>query len=358
MQEADPQAVITEEQPAISDELAIRTVREHYGLEVSLRPLVSERDQNFLLQTAEGPRYVLKIANSAEDPVVTDFQIEALLHIERAITENDVPIAAPRVLHTLSGDKAIVLETPDGNYVTRVVSFIEGIPLGERIASPALARDMGGFLANLGRALAGFDHPGARHSLLWDMQRALELRPLIEHVPEAETAAAVAAALDDFEHYAVPVLPSLRRQIIHSDFNADNIVIEASNEDKVAGVIDFGDMLEAPLIADVAIGASYVRTTSGDPLALMLEFVAAYHRVNPLARDELDILFELIKARLSASVVILDWRVSLRGEDDPYLQKIIYDEASARRVLRRLQEVPREHARRIFREACASVDQS
>ena len=145
---------------------------------------------------------------------------------------------------------------------------------------------------------------------------------------------------------------------MHSDFNADNIVIEATDEDKVAGVIDFGDMLEAPLVADVAIGASYVRTTSGDPMSLMTEFVAAYHRVTPLAREELDILFELIKARLSASVVILDWRISLRGEGDPYLQKVVYDEVSARRVLGRLQEVPREHARRVFREVCAAVDQS
>jgi hydroxylysine kinase len=325
---------------------------------VSVSPLVSERDQNFLLRTADGPRYVLKIANAAEDPVVTDFQIEALLHIERAIAADNIPIAAPRVLRTPSGEKHIVLETHEGSYITRIVSFIEGIPLAERTPSPALARDMGAFLAHLGRALTGFDHPGARHSLLWDLQKALELRSLIEHVPDGESAAAVSRALDDFERQAAPVLPSLRRQVVHSDFNADNIVIESANEDKVAGVIDFGDMLEAPLIADVAIGASYVRTTSGDPMSLMYEFVAAYHRVTPLSIDELDILFELIKARLSASVVILDWRVSLRGEDDPYLQKVVYDEVSARRVLRRLQEVPREHARRIFREICAAVDQA
>jgi Ser/Thr protein kinase RdoA (MazF antagonist) len=355
MPETDPLAVIAEVQPDVSEARARRAVREQYGLEASLRPLVSERDQNFLLQTADGPRYVLKIANAAEDPVVTDFQIEALLHIEHAVEEGSIPVAAPRVLLTRDGSTHFILETESGRHIARVVSFIDGVPLGERIPSPALARDMGSFLAHLGRALADFSHPGSGHSLLWDMQHALRLRPLIVHVPEVETADAVSAALDDFERFAAPELASLRRQVIHSDFNADNVVIESADPDKVAGVIDFGDMLEAPLVADVAIGASYVRTKTGDPLSLMAEFVAAYHRVTPLTRVEVDILFELIQARLSASVVILDWRASMRGDDDPYLQKMVNDEASARNVLCRLRELPRENARRTFREVCASV---
>jgi len=355
MPEPDPLAVIAEEQPEVGEERVRQAVREQYGLEASLRPLVSERDQNFLLETAAGPRYVLKIANTAEDPVVTDFQIQALLHIERAVDEHGIPIAAPRVLLTQDGSTHFILETETGHYIARVVSFIEGIPLGERVPSPALARDMGRFLAHLGRALVDFSHPGSGHSLLWDVQHALRLRPLIAHVPDPEAAHAVSAALDDSERFAAPQLASLRRQVIHSDFNPDNVVIESADPDKVAGVIDFGDMLEAPLVADVAIGASYVRTKAGDPLALMAEFVAAYHDVTPLTKAEIDILFELIQVRLSASVVILDWRASLRGDDDPYLQKTVVDEASARNVLCRLRELPRENARRTFRQVCASV---
>ena len=46
-----------------------------------------------------------------------------------------------------------------------------------------------------------------------------------------------------------------------------------------SGVIEFGDMLYAPLIADVSIGCSYHRTFDGHPLALMSEFVAGYNAV-------------------------------------------------------------------------------
>ena len=352
MMDEDPLAVIRQPQPEISDAAAIELVRKHYGLEVSVRPLVSERDQNFLLAQADGPRYVLKIANSAEDPVVTDFQIEALLHIEAEVARRQLPVVAPSILRTLEGGKCFALEHDGKRHVARVVSFVEGSPLGERLASARLAREMGAFLANLGIALQDFSHPGSEQSLLWDLQRAGDLRRLTPHMRDPAVRQAVEAALDDFERYAMPAFIGFRPQVIHSDFNADNVVTADDDPERVAGVIDFGDMLKAPLVADVAIGASYLRTLSGDPLSLMRDFVAAYHEVTPLREEELDILFELIQARLAASVAILDWRASERGADDPYLAKMSDDEASAKRVLCRIREVARADARSGFLEVC------
>jgi Ser/Thr protein kinase RdoA (MazF antagonist) len=355
MVDSDPLAVIAQVQPRISDALAVETIKARYGLDVSVSSLVSERDQNFVLRTSEGPEYVFKIANAAEDPAVTDFQVKALLHIENIVTELGIPVVAPTILRTLDGADQFVLEAPDGHYVSRVVSFIAGVPLAERIASPALARDMGTFLAYLGIALRDYSHPGSGHSLLWDLEEALRLRELVQFVRDRESAAAVTSALDDFEQFALPSLAGFRRQVIHNDFNADNVVIESADPDKVAGVIDFGDMLAGPLIADVAIGASYLRSVSGDPLLLMAEFLSAYHRVTALTVDEIDVLFELIQARLCGSVAIMEWRASMRGDDDPYLQKLTDNDASASRALQRLREIPRESARRVFREVCASA---
>ena len=85
MLDDDPLAVIAQEAPAISDAAAISLMKVRYGLDVIVRSLVSERDQNFRMKAADGKRFVLKIANSAEDPFVTDFQIQALLHIEKQV---------------------------------------------------------------------------------------------------------------------------------------------------------------------------------------------------------------------------------------------------------------------------------
>ena len=113
-------------------------------------------------------------------------------------------------------------------------------------------------------------------------------------------------------------------------------------------------MLHAPLVADVAIGCSYHRTFDGHPLELMSAFVAGYDSVTRLEQEEIDILFELIQARICASITILDWRLSMRGEDDPYLTGFGDMEHSTGDALIQLRELPREHAIQAFRQVCAS----
>lgn len=352
MQQQDPFAVIAQDVPQFAAAVAVDLVRRHYGLDVSVSPLISERDQNFRLQTASGRDYVLKIANAAETPLVTNFQIEALRHIADVIHREALPIRTPEILYTLDGATHLTLDSDQGRHVVRVVTFLPGRPLATRSASPALATDMGRYLAWLGRALAGFSHAGSRQSLLWDVQQAPQVARLVKHIPEPAVALAVSRALDAFERHAVPSLSSLREQIIHNDFNPDNVLIAGGDSNRVAGVIDFGDMLQAPLVVDAAIGASYQRTRDGDPLDLICNFLRGYHAVTPLAAEESAILFDLIQARLSASIAILDWRASMRGDDDPYLEKSVRGEASAKRFLVRLQEMPRAAARAALAAAC------
>ena len=256
---------------------------------------------------------------------------------------------------TLDGEFSITLELAGQTHVARLVTFLDGVPLATDTPSPPLARSAGVCLANLGKALRGFEHPGSTHSLLWDIQQALNLRRLIEFIRDPDVARAVDHTLSDFERFAAPVMPGLRAQVIHSDLNPDNLLVNPDNSDEVAGVIDFGDMLHAPLVADVAIGCSYLRVADGNPLSLISEFMVGYHGVTPLEHAEIDILFELIHARLAASICILEWRLSSRGSDDPYLANLESGERSAGQFLRRLREIPREHAIQVFRQVCASA---
>jgi len=353
----DPLALIAEDVPQFRDEEAISIVRERYGLDVSVRSLVSERDQNFQLLTSDGRQFVLKIANTAEPREVTDFQVKALIHIADFVAENGTPISAPEVLMTHGGESQTLLDTPKGQHVARVVSYVEGEPIGDRSPTAGLCRNMGVYLANLGNALRDFEHAGCNQKLLWDLQQALGLRELLVHVPHGSLRQNVVGALDDFETFALPVMRRARRQIIHSDFNPDNILADPNRPDVVVGVIDFGDMLEAPLIADVAIGAAYAHPQNGDPLSLIAGFLAGYHSVTRLEQHEIDILFELVKARLCTSIVLLYWRASFRAEGDPYLEKLMAGGSSSEAFLATLTAIPRENAIQTFRQVCASEDQ-
>jgi Ser/Thr protein kinase RdoA (MazF antagonist) len=109
------------------------------------------------------------------------------------------------------------------------------------------------------------------------------------------------------------------------------------------------------LIVDVGIGASYLRLMNGNPLAGIAEFLAGYHSVTPLEIAEIDMLFDLVRTRLAASITILSWRASMRGEDDAYLAGAVPAEGSAARFLKLLLQLPREHAQQTFRQICASA---
>lgn len=352
---ADPFAAIAEVTPAFSDDVAIAVARDRYGLDASVKSLVSERDQNFHMVTADGQQYVLKIASAAEPRDVTVFQIEALIHIADYVARHGTPINAPRVLMTLDGSSHTMLAGSGDEHVARVVSYVEGVPMADQLQTPTLCRNMGTYLAHLGNALRDFQHSGSEQSLLWDLQQALKLRDLLKHIPTDSVRGEVAASLDAFEEFALPNFASLRRQVIHSDFNPDNVLVASAGSDAVVGVIDFGDMLSAPLIADVAIGASYARPPEGDPLALIAEFLIGYHNITPLTQQEIDVLFELIKARLCATIAILYWRASFRDPEDPYLEKIFSAESSVEHFLSQLATIPRENAMQIFRQVCASA---
>jgi Ser/Thr protein kinase RdoA (MazF antagonist) len=352
---ADPFAVIEVEPPQLDDDEVRPLVQEHYGLEVQLKALLGERDQNFRLQCDDGRQFVLKIASAAEDPLATDFQIQALLYLESYLGNNDCPINVPRILRTIDGRTQLLVTSRGKQHVVRIVTYVDGVPLGNTPASPILCRRLGSYLAHLGRALHEFDHPGSTHSLLWDMQQALELRRLLPHVAEQTLRQGIAQTLDDFEAYALPQFGDVRSQVIHSDLNPDNVLIDADDCSSVAGVIDFGDMVKAPLIVDVAIGASYLHATEGNPLSRIAEFLAGYHSVTPLAIPEIDLLFNLIKTRLAASIAVLSWRAALRGADDPYLAGVLASESGAAEFLKILLELPQENAQQTFRQICASV---
>ena len=355
MPQADPFAVIESEAPQLDDSEVLRLVRQHYGLEVQLKTLLGERDQNFRMHCDDGRQFVLKIANAAEDPLATDFQIQALVYLESFLENNDCPINVPRILRTVDGETQLLVTSAGEQHVLRVVTYIAGVPLGNTLASPLLCRRLGSYLAHLGLALHGFDHPGSTHGLLWDMQQALELRRILPHVQEQDLRQGIAQTLDDFEAHALPQFRDVRSQVIHSDLNPDNVVIDADDRSSVAGVIDFGDMVKAPLIVDVAIGASYLHTTEGNPLARIADFLVGYHSVKPLEIPEVNMLFDLIKTRLAASISILSWRATLRGADDPYLAGLVASESVSAEFLKILLELPRESAQQTFRQICASV---
>jgi hydroxylysine kinase len=341
---------ISTPQPEFSDAAASLALASEFGLRGTLVPLLSERDQNFRLTADDGRRFVFKIANRAEAEITTDFQIKALLHIER----QGCPVATPVLQRTLAGDESALIVDGDVAHVCRVVSYLPGVLRSGVDTTPELAMALGRCAAQLDLALADFRHAGADQALLWDLQRASELRELLPYIPETELRTAIASCLDDFDERALPALPSLRRQVIHADLHGDNVLVDKDQHDAISGVIDFGDMVHAPLIAEVAIAAAYLRVVERDRDALLLitSFVAGFNKVLPLQEAELELLFDLVRARLAATISILRWRAASRGADDEYARDYLQSERGAEAFLQHLATLGRRRFTERVQAAC------
>ena len=330
--------------PTLTPAQAEALAREHWGLDGAARPLGSERDQNFLIDAPDG-RFVLKIANEAEDPVVTDLQTQILLHL--AAVDPEIPVQ--RVRRTLAGAPMLTLAVEGQRRRLRVVSHLPGETVAGAPKTPALRRSLGRALARLGRALRGFFHPGAGHVLLWDLKHALRLRPLLGHVDDAVQRRRISDLLDRFEADVAPALPGLRAQIIHNDYNRDNVLIDPADPEHVTGILDFGDAAHSPLVVDLAVGAAYHLGTSGNLLEPVTHMVAAYHEVAPLDRAEVELLFDLFMTRAVATAVIASWRAARYPENREY---ILRDRDAAWARIELLDGVDRAEARQRLLSAC------
>src|SRR5438309_5138229 len=199
--EAPPPRFSAEEIAAIAAEL--------FGVRGQASDLGSERDQTFLIDD-NGAGGVLKISNLGEDPAVLDLETEAILHVSRV--DPELPVARPRP--SLGGDYRPTFEGPDGTHFVRLFERLRGNEGGPDLGDRALF-DYGATHARLNLALRGFFHPAADRHLLWDLQNAPGLRPLVGAIAEAGRRALVEAVLDRYEERVVPRWPRLRAQVVH-----------------------------------------------------------------------------------------------------------------------------------------------
>jgi Ser/Thr protein kinase RdoA (MazF antagonist) len=330
---------------AVSEALAQRLAAEHYGLIAAVHRLDSERDQNFRLRSLSGREYVLKIANPAEDRAVTNLQTEALLHLAAA----DPELPVPRIFPARNGMTELDVAFDDGSTrVVRLLSFLQGTPMHAAAGSAALRRDLGRCAARLARGLSDFSHGGANHKLLWDLQHAAEIRPLIDAVP-GERRGLVEDVLGGFETHVLPMLPRLPTQPVHNDLNPHNIVVDPESHACVVGIIDFGDLTCTARANDLAITAAYLVADSDDPLGPACEMIAAYHAVLPLEPAELGILSDLIVTRMAMTVVISSWRAARYPANRNY---ILRNKAPAWARLQRMAKLSRDQARLQIQHAC------
>jgi len=332
--------------PPVTSGEAERIAERHFGIAGSARHLASERDTNYHLVATDGRGYALKFANPAEPLENTNFQTEALIYLER--TDPDLPV--PKMVPARNGAYEPVLRLSDGrDCVVRLLTWVEGEQVAQMRVGRELRCDIGATLARLGAALAGFDHPAAAHDILWDIKNVPRLRRMTDAIAESDLRNRIETEIAHFEAEVAPRLAGLRQQVIHNDLNHYNIVVCPGTPDRVSGILDFGDMVKTALVIDLAVAASYLTSVDDDALTCVADVVTAYHAVTPLTREEIDLMRDLVVARLVTSICITQWRAARYPENADY---ILRNNGPARRGIKRFAELPSAQITHHLKRVC------
>jgi Ser/Thr protein kinase RdoA (MazF antagonist) len=314
-------ANLTTPPPVLAPDEALALVQAHWGLSGTLSPLTSERDLNYRLTTPQG-RYVVKLANPAEPVAVTNLQTRALLHLQTSA------LPVPRVTRTTTGGTEVT--TPHG--ILRLLTYLEGQPLHLAPKSLVQRAAIGRTAALLTLGLQAFRDPAARQDLQWDIRHAARLRPLLPFIAD-DLRPLCTVTLDQFETQVLPHLPDCRWQVVHNDLNPHNLLTDPADPTKIAGILDFGDMVETPLVCDIAVAASYQVDPSA-PLDSLKAFACAYHATLPLTPLEQSLFPLLTATRMLTTLAIASARAARYPENAPYILRNV---PSATEGLRALQ---------------------
>ena len=204
----------------------------------------------------------------------------------------------------------------DGSF-SRLLPFIEGRLLSSARHTSSLIESFGEAVGQLNTHLLPLKSDTIKaRELFWDMKHTLLNAEKASYINDLGDRKVVNYYLDLFRHNVVPIQTQLRHCIIHSDLNDNNVIIEGEN---IKGIIDFGDITYSPLIYEIAIAITYIMLANeDDPFEKAKAFLRGYHKVLPLKREEIELLYFLIPARLCVSVCN-SAKKKAHGEDSEYV---------------------------------------
>jgi 4-aminobutyrate aminotransferase-like enzyme/Ser/Thr protein kinase RdoA (MazF antagonist) len=321
--------------------------REHWGLDGELAPLEGERDQNHRLAAADGASHVLKVSAAGESEGAVDFQVAALRHLERQAPE----LPVPRVIASKRGNDREWIAGADGQrHMVRVLSWIPGVPLskGGPLTLQGM-RNVAAFQAKLALGLRGLFHPHARHFVAWDIQRGLLMEPGVQAWVADDAKALLADFFARVRRDVLPRLPSLRAQVVHSDGHADNLLRGDAGTEEIVGVIDFGDMVYAPLVQDLAVTLASFARHGEMSLENAVAQVEAWNAVLPLMDEELEVLHDLTLLRLATALCLYDFRIRATEHPPAWLAE---ERPDIVRALTKFLALDRAEVHERYRAAC------
>lgn len=247
---------------------------------------VESGSEKFILKVYPNEKQIIDFAEAEND---------VLLHLQQ--TEN---YRFPTPIKDIHNKYLSSFESGNSSKKARLLTFLEGEFLGDVEHTVELFESFGKFLAEMDLSLNGFQNYviAARHNK-WDLQYFLLNEKYIQHISDPSERKIVEHFFLLYKQEVLPTLPSLRKQIIHSDANDWNVLTQNG---EVSGIIDFGDVCYSHFINELVIAITYAVMDKENPIKWAAPIISSYHKTLPLEEKEIDLLYWLVAARLCTSV--------------------------------------------------------
>eukprot|EP01059_Diplonema_ambulator_P005320 TRINITY_DN15057_c0_g3_i1.p1 TRINITY_DN15057_c0_g3~~TRINITY_DN15057_c0_g3_i1.p1 ORF type:complete len:808 (+),score=292.34 TRINITY_DN15057_c0_g3_i1:32-2425(+) len=301
--------------PAVSFEQAVGILKAHYGAhtqgDVVVSKLDSYIDQNFKVSIDGEARYVLKVANSDESEEQIAAEDEVLHVLSKA---KGVQGRAPSVVPTDNGDRYF----KNGAHFVRLITFLKGDVLAKVAHTPAVMKDLGALLGSMDNALSVLNIKATHRFLRWDLKAASSVTPLIDFVITNDDKKQLVKHFMDTYEARAPQMAALPLSLIHNDANDYNVLCHGSD----TSLTDFGDMVTTYTICELAIALAYCLMDKDLPalLSAAVSMVHSYHSQRSLLKEELELLWWLIAARLCVSVTISAYEATRNPGNKEYIE--------------------------------------
>ena len=140
----------------------------------------------------------------------------------------------------------------------------------------------------------------------WDLQHFSCLKKYISSLSEKKKIAMANSVMKLYEEKIEPMLPTMKKGVIHGDLNGKNIIVQLSeNSAAIVGLIDFGDCVHSYYLFELAILVAHtmMSLSHNNRMELVAPVIKGYIDEFPLTQEELQCLYYAVLAILCTTGV-------------------------------------------------------
>ena len=335
-------SVFNVEPPIIDNNHLIKWLKTNFSFlnnkSIKLNNLNSERDINFVISVKNKKKYVLKISNPSEKLNILEYQDELIKHLR---SDNNLKKLIPQIFHS-----RIVkyLDKKNRECFVRILSYIDGNMYGDIKSNKNIEKSLGELLSKISIKLKSFFNSVGYRKFIWDPSNVNWVKKEI-NIFKGNKKIILLKCFSEYNKYVKSNLKNLRYSITHSDPNNYNLVVK---NNKINGLLDYGDSIYAPTINDLAICLSYALMNNNNIYSTLKNIISEYHNNFPINEDEINSLISLCKSRLMITVVMAK-KQRIKYPLNKYLS---ISENDAWKLLEKLEKIPTQLLIYVIRSIC------